>query len=104
MTITWVATAPAAWGVTVQGLWAPAMVLAAWAPVPEAWAPALEAWAPAMVWALGWNLVMDTVLRVMALVDMDQISVALHHRLKQKDQTKISFRHAKQIQFLKHDV
>merc|ERR1719225_413727 len=38
---------------------------------------------------------MDTVLRVTGLVDMDQTSAALHHRLKQKDQTKILFRHAK---------
>merc|ERR1712038_2197849 len=48
---------------------------------------------------------MDTVLRVTVLVDMDQTSAALQHHLKQKDQTKmILFRHAKQIQFLKHDV
>ena len=96
MTITWVAMALAVW-VTVQGLWAPAMV-------PAVWDTAPEAWAPAMVWALGWNLVMDTVLRVTVLVDMDQTSAALQHHLKQKDQTKILFRHAKQIQFLKHNV
>ena len=82
MTITWVAMALAVW-VTVQGLWAPAMV-------PAVWDTAPEAWALAMVWALGWNLVTDTVLRVMGLVDMDQNSAALHHQLKQKDQTRIS--------------
>merc|ERR1712156_406165 len=54
---------------------------------------------------------MDTVLRVMGLVDMDQTSAALQHyqhqhqhQHKQKDQTKISFQHAKQIQFPKHNV
>merc|ERR1712156_936948 len=47
---------------------------------------------------------MDTVLRVTVLVDMDQNSAALHHQHKKKDQTRILFRNAKQIQFLKHDV
>merc|ERR1719222_72015 len=47
---------------------------------------------------------MDTDLRVTVLVDMDQTSAALQHHLKQKDQTKILFRHAKQIQFPKQDV
>ena len=55
-----------------------------------AWVDPATVWAPAMVWALAWNLVMDTVLRVMGLVDMDQNSAALHHQLKQKDQTRIS--------------